>query len=194
MNGKSRERGFTLVEVIVVVAVIAILAAILTPYITKYIDDSRVAKARNEAQVIGAAAASFYKDLGRWPNANLAATNFRGVYAGNKAPTAALINGQAGWVGAGANWNSLDTHFNTNGHALAYLASGEQRWNGPYATELPVDPWGNAYLINAYEFQNPLGLNPPPPVWVISAGPNGKLDTPAASLIALVDDVGFRIR
>jgi len=52
---KRNEKGFTLIEVVVVVAVIAILAAVLTPYITKYIDDSKIAKARNEVQVIGAA-------------------------------------------------------------------------------------------------------------------------------------------
>jgi prepilin-type N-terminal cleavage/methylation domain-containing protein len=59
------KKGFTLIEVVVVVAVIAILAAILTPFITKYIDDSNVAKAGNETQVIGAAVVNAMNDLGR---------------------------------------------------------------------------------------------------------------------------------
>ncbi len=198
MSARNRKRGFTLVEVIVVVAVIAILAAILTPYITKYIEDSRTAKAKNEAQVIGAAMASFYKDVGRWPYANNAvanpATNFNGVYTGppgTPAPAAAFFVG-AGWPGAGvANWNLLDTHLNTRGHN--YLATGDLKWSGPYAAPLPLDPWGRPYVVNAVQF----GQASPPtiPVWVMSAGPNGVIDTniAAGTNTPALDDVGFRI-
>ena len=61
---ERNEKGFTLIEVVVVVAVIAILAAVLTPYITKYIDDSKIAKARNETQVVAAAVTNAYKVTG----------------------------------------------------------------------------------------------------------------------------------
>jgi len=195
MNGRSKQRGFTLVEVIVVVAVIAILAAVLTPYITKYIDDSRVAKAKNETQVIGAAMASFYKDLGRWPNANNAAANttYGGVYAGSVAPTAALFGAATGWAGAGAaNWNSLDTHLNVYGHGYPNVA-GEFRWNGPYAAPLPNDPWGRPYVINATQLSQTVF-----PTWVMSAGPDGVLNTNVGALPVVTipqgDDIGFRIR
>ncbi|MDH3259048.1 MAG: prepilin-type N-terminal cleavage/methylation domain-containing protein, partial [Deltaproteobacteria bacterium] len=48
-----KNEGFTLVEVVVVIAVVAILAAILAPSIVKHIDDSKIAKAKNETQVYG---------------------------------------------------------------------------------------------------------------------------------------------
>ncbi len=196
MNGKSKQRGFTLVEVIVVVAVIAILAAILTPYITKYIDDSRVAKARNETQVIGAAMASFYKDLGRWPNRNNNAANYNGVYAGTVAPTAAMGLGANGWAAVGAQWNALDTHLQTNGHTYpAPPLVSDVLWRGPYATQLPVDPWGRPYVVNALEFAQPVALAIP--VWVMSAGPDGVLNTtvgPGGQTTPQGDDIGFRIR
>jgi prepilin-type N-terminal cleavage/methylation domain-containing protein len=64
-----KNEGFTLVEVVVVIAVVAILAAILAPSIVKHIDDSKIAKAKSEAQVLGAAVTSFYKDVGQWPTA-----------------------------------------------------------------------------------------------------------------------------
>ena len=95
---KRNEKGFTLIEVVVVVAVIAILAAVLTPYITKYIDDSKIAKARNEVQVVAAAVTNAYKDLGRWPNRNTAATDFGGLYTGATTPAAAFFGAATGWT------------------------------------------------------------------------------------------------
>ncbi len=194
MTRKSKERGFTLVEVIVVVAVIAILAAVLTPYITKYIDDSRVAKARNETQVIGAAMASFYKDVGRWPNANNFNNNttYNGVYAGSVAPTAAMGVGTLGWLAAGAaNWNSLDTHFLV-ATTHNYPILGDLRWSGPYAAQLPNDPWRHPYVINAAQLGQTLN-----PTWVMSAGPDGVLNTTVGAggqTTPQGDDIGFRIR
>jgi len=134
------EKGFTLIEVVVVVAVIAILAAVLTPYITKYIDDSKIAKARNEAQVIAAAVTNAYKDLGRWPNRNTAVADYGGLYTGAVTPTSAFINSAAGWAVAGALWSPLDNQLVTNGPG--YPTTGDTKWAGPYATTLPVDPWG----------------------------------------------------
>jgi len=191
---ERNEKGFTLIEVVVVVAVIAILAAVLTPYITKYIDDSKIAKARNETQVVAAAVTNAYKDLGRWPNRNTAATDYGGLYTGTTTPAAAFFGAATGWTAAGAGWNSLDTHLVTNGHT--YPATGDTRWAGPYAVTLPVDPWGRPYVINAANFTS--ATTPPTPVWVLSAGPNGVINTsiattPAASVTG-GDDIGFRVR
>ena len=191
---KRNEKGFTLIEVVVVVAVIAILAAVLTPYITKYIDDSKIAKARNEVQVVAAAVTNAYKDLGRWPNRNTAATDFGGLYTGATTPAAAFFGAATGWTAAGAGWNALDTHLVTNGHT--YPAAGDTKWSGPYATTLPVDPWGRPYVINAANFTS--ATTPPTPVWVLSAGPNGVINTSIATTPAAAtpggDDIGFRVR
>ena len=189
---KRNEKGFTLIEVVVVVAVIAILAAVLTPYITKYIDDSKIAKARNEVQVIAAAATNAYKDLGRWPNRSNATTNYGGLYTGATTPAAAFFGTTTGWTAAGAGWNSLDTHLVTNSHG--YPTTGDTKWAGPYATTLPLDPWGRPYVINAANFTST--TTPPTPVWVLSAGPNGVINTRIATntTAPVLDDIGFRVR
>ncbi|MGA6993828.1 MAG: prepilin-type N-terminal cleavage/methylation domain-containing protein [Candidatus Deferrimicrobiaceae bacterium] len=193
MRNRQAERGFTLIEVVVVVAVIAILAAILTPFITKYIDDSKVAKSRNETQVIGAAVVNAMKDLGRWPDRRTATADYLGLYTGSTAPNAALFGSATGWAAAGGNrWNQLDTHLVTNSHG--YPATGETRWNGPYATTLPQDPWGRAYVMNSQEFTST--AVPSPPVWVLSAGKNGVVETNIAAAVTTPggDDIAFRIQ
>ena len=180
--------GFTLIEVIVVVAVIAILAAVLTPYITKYIDDSKIAKARNEVQVIGGALTNFYKDVGRWPNMNPvtgAATTV--LYTGTAIPTSYanfVVGGGAGWNGAAGN---LDNNLMINGNGgNLYPAAGDLQWKGPYiSVALPLDPWGRPYLLNVAAAG---------PIWVISAGPDLRINTANVDNVVSGDDIGFRVR
>jgi len=191
---KRNESGFTLIEVVVVVAVIAILAAVLTPYITKYIDDSKIAKARNEAQVIGGAMTNFYKDTGTWPNRNAAGVVWvLPYYTGPVTPAVAAIFTAApvvvppvvAWAGSGTAV-PLDNSLLTNGTGAAYPQNGDLMWKGPYVgAALPSDPWGRPYMINVAATG---------PIWVLSAGPNGKIQTAVTDTVVGGDDIGFRVR
>ncbi len=60
-------RGFTLIELTVVLAVIVTLALILTPSIANFISDSRVARTRSDTQTVAASIVQFYKDNGFFP-------------------------------------------------------------------------------------------------------------------------------
>jgi len=62
------KRGFTLIEMVVILGVLAILAAILVPVVEKSINEARVARARNEVQIIAAGMINSYKNVCRWPN------------------------------------------------------------------------------------------------------------------------------
>lgn len=62
------EKGFTLIEVLVVAGIIAILAGILVPLILKEIDESRVSRAYGDIRSISAAMIVFKKDTGLWPD------------------------------------------------------------------------------------------------------------------------------
>jgi len=195
MRGRN-EKGFTLIEVVVVVAVIAILAAVLTPYITKYIDDSKIAKARNEAQVIGGALTNFYKDVGDWPNHNPATGAVVTpvlLYTGSRTPaTAAIFGGTlpsgpapvAAWTGT---VYTLDNSLLVNGTSgTAYATTGDLSWKGPYVgSALPADPWGRPYVVNVAAAGG---------IWVMSAGANGKVQTLTTDNVVVGDDVGFRVR
>src|ERR1700758_677670 len=60
-------RGFTMMEMVIVLAIIGVLAAVLTPMVTNYVEQSRVAKAQSDVQTIGEAIGRFERDLGRYP-------------------------------------------------------------------------------------------------------------------------------
>ena len=52
LNRLNSKKGFTLIEIVIVIVIIAILAAILVPQITRWIDKSRIATLKSEADSI----------------------------------------------------------------------------------------------------------------------------------------------
>ena len=52
MNKLHRNRGFTLLEIIVVVAIIAILASYIAPKVAGRVDDARISKAKSDIRVL----------------------------------------------------------------------------------------------------------------------------------------------
>ena len=65
---KGEQSGFTLVELIIVIAIIGVLVAMGTYYYSKYVEDARMAKAREVAEGLYVATTKFYSDVGRYPD------------------------------------------------------------------------------------------------------------------------------
>jgi len=204
---KLREtRGFTLIEVIVVIAVVAILAAILTPSVVKNIDDSKIARAKNEVQVIGAAMTSFYKDLGRWPTSNGSTGNPDSLYMlngpGNTPSYDNSVNNHANWWTYYKDTNTygdlMENHLIKNdpkGGSVDYPTTGEYRWHGPYLSEIKADPWGSYYASNVRYFYS----GQPDAVFVWSPGPDRQADTQFDQDVTNSptlgdDDIGMRLK
>src|SRR3990170_5336712 len=82
-------KGFTLVEIIVILAVISILVAILTPTVLKYIDEARGDRAGADVKNINAMINDLIKDTGQYPGAKLE--------SGNTFLCGPGTVGQAGW-------------------------------------------------------------------------------------------------
>ncbi|MFV0520389.1 MAG: prepilin-type N-terminal cleavage/methylation domain-containing protein [Lachnospirales bacterium] len=60
---RDKNKGFTLIELIVVIAIIIILAALSVPRVTKYIDESRDAKRAADFDAVNLAAVASLTDL-----------------------------------------------------------------------------------------------------------------------------------
>lgn len=68
MIKKTRKRGFTIIELIVVIAVIAVLASIVLVSVTQYIQKSKDAKLRAEFDQIAKAIIIYKSNNGVWPD------------------------------------------------------------------------------------------------------------------------------
>ena len=63
----ARSRGFTLIEIMVVVFIIGLLAAVIVPSVIKRIEDAKVAKAKEDIQSLETALTMYYMDNSKYP-------------------------------------------------------------------------------------------------------------------------------
>ncbi len=63
-----RKRGFTLIELMVVILIIAILAALVVPKVIGRTSDAKIAKAKSDISTLAGSINAFRLDTGRYPS------------------------------------------------------------------------------------------------------------------------------
>ncbi len=184
-------RGFTLLEITIILAVIAILGLLLAPSIINFLNQSRLARAQNDVEILAEAVYEFFNDTGFFPQWGDAERTRRISLLVSAGAVPDVEPGAGGWAVVAPDaidriTNQLINNrpsFGSRGYPLKTAASGSG-WNGPYmSADLLPDPWGNRYVVNV-EFLSVMpgaleadGFQQKRAVWALSAGPDGVVDT-----------------
>ena len=210
------QKGFTLLEIIVVLAVLGALAAMLAPVVFRYIDDANRSRAQNDVSAIAAAINQFYKDTGRYPLYTTGTSKLAHTPATDPSyltsdpdcdPTDTNLTtcdafepevdaAASGWTFS-TKADSLTNQLIMNGPG--YTDSGPRAWRGPYLETVPeTDVWGRSFVVNILKADPADGT--PEVVVVLSAGANGTIETDgdveatSGNFVAGGDDIIARVK
>ena len=192
-----KNKGFTLIELAVVLAIIAVLAAILTPLVTGYLERARESRAIADIRTLADAIKLYKNDTGVYPFFDTSAQANSGTtanIAGGKTVVSVSSNGNCKqvtdtlWSGSNLATTSLEAYANANVMNLGKSVRGRAGFNGPYVGGIDPDGWGNCYYV---EVGN-LGSDSTNWAFVVSPGPNGSITTsktqPKTGQFAAADD------
>jgi type IV pilus assembly protein PilA len=144
---KSIQKGFTLIELMIVVAIIGILAAIAIPAYQDYTVRSQVTEGLNLASDLKAAVAETFAQSGTWP-ANNNTVGITAVKSGKYVSDVSLSTGTIVIQFGGVQANT-----NINGKKLTLRpttsANGDVIWNCGYKATVGSDPSSGGASANA---------------------------------------------
>src|SRR5260221_5320425 len=110
---QGMRRGFTLIEILVVIVVIAVLAGMVAPNVFKHVGEAKYVTARSQIEMLGAALDAYRLDNGRYP------VTAQGLASPLQAPTP---DPPMNWKGP---YLRKDVPLDPWGHPYAYVCPGE---------------------------------------------------------------------
>lgn len=118
---RSHARGFTLIEIMVVILVLGVLAALVAPSVFQHVGSAKETAAASQIELLGAALDAYRLDNDRYPSTQQGLESLRREPLSDPRP---------------------------------------RNWRGPYLKkEVPLDPWGRAYIYRSPGAANPWGYD-----------------------------------
>ncbi len=124
----GNRRGFTLIEILVVIAVLAMLAALVAPNVFQHVGTAKDATARSQIELLGAGLDAYRLDNGRYP------TTEQGLEALQVEPTFEPL--PSNWRGP---YLRKDVPMDPWGAPFIYLSPGEANPRGYDLLSLGAD-------------------------------------------------------
>lgn len=192
----------TLIEVVLVFAILVTIAGVLLPSVGPRLESARQTRAKADVEELAQALRAFWRGTGVWPtrDASSNADGLRVLFSGPRLPSSNPWASSATWwstVGSGSA-DVFDNHLGRNrpggSSAAAYPSSGKDAWRGPYLSACALDPWGRPYVALVAAGHASVGVSTPVQLFVLSAGPDGQIDTSSAGLSTdgiAGDDIGL---
>ena len=125
MSKRTKEGGFSLIEIMVVLGVIAVLTGIAVPAYNSYIEKGKIAEAMSDLKRIQTAIIALATDTGEWPG-----------------------HQSIGKLDSGGSNEIWNLNAATAGLTADDPGTAYPNWNGPYITSVPLDPWGTNYFMD----------------------------------------------
>ena len=170
----GNQGGFSFLEIVIALGIIMILVAALVPTVSSKLEDAKIARARDDVQLIAASIASFYNNVGVWPmydDGTDTTSNHELKYLKSS-------DGDDPDTSCGSDWHLTSDNDTLENQLVYNQPNGQNKpypdWRGPYQN-VSEDPWGKKYIVNV-EHLLTTGTDKKVVV-VISAGPDGELDT-----------------
>jgi type IV pilus assembly protein PilA len=146
---KSTQKGFTLIELMIVVAIIGILAAIAIPAYQDYTIRAQVTEGLNLAGDLKAGVAEQFAQTGAWP-ATSAVLGITAVKSGKYVAGVIVVGGtiQITYGGVNANTNLSAAAANRLDLRPTVSLNGDVIWNCGYKTAVGGDPASGGSTAN----------------------------------------------